>query len=102
MFRATSLTDPQSDLKQSVPHGTILRAVGNNHHKVTIINREAWIQFRHQADWDIDGDTEQVFVWTILTNEFGEHPYIQSNEWMFLSRAFDGCMAHMKANFSTG
>jgi hypothetical protein len=99
IFRSCSLTDPNAKLVQVVPKGKKVRAFGNNRHKVTIINREAWIQFRFRVDWDDDGDDEATMVWTLLTNEFGEQPYIKSNEWKNLSRAFGWMYGAYEAQF---
>ena len=77
LFRGPS-TDPKSDLHARMPHNTVVRAIGKNRMTVTSVHGEEWIQFLWKADWDGDGDVEEVKVWTQLSDNRSNQLYIKS------------------------
>merc|ERR1711871_1179892 len=57
------------------------------------------IQFLWKADWDGDGDEEEVKVWTQLSDNRSNQLYIKSNAWFFLTDAFGWLYAAYEGQF---
>jgi len=98
LFRGPSM-DPKSDLHARMPHNTVVRAIGKNRMTVTTVHGEEWIQFLWKADWDGDGDEEEVKVWTQLSDNRSNQLYIKSNAWFFLTDAFGWLYAAYEGQF---
>jgi hypothetical protein len=98
LFRGPSM-DEKSDLHCTMPVGTVVRAMGTNRQTVTIIHGEEWIQFFFTADWDGDGEPEQVKVWTQLCDNRSKSLYIKSNAWLFLTDSFGWLYAAYEGKF---